>query len=99
MHDKYKVCLSESLSLVTPVVFSFLEIDIIIERPGLPRAVIEIKSKSTIGESDLRGLQSLGLDIPNGQCFCFSLDEIPKMINGIHCLHWQDGLKEIGLAS
>jgi hypothetical protein len=65
--------------------------------PGLKRAAVEIKSSTTIVQSDLRSLLSLGKDIPNCELFCFSLDEVPKRIEGVHCLYWREGLKEVGL--
>jgi uncharacterized protein len=74
-----------------------VEIDLIVDRPGLKRAVIEIKSTTTVDETDLRSLLYLGKDIPNHELFCFSLDPTPKIIKGVHCLHWQQGLVEIGL--
>jgi uncharacterized protein len=74
-----------------------VEIDLIIERPGIKRAAIEIKSTTAVDKSDLRGLLSLGKDIPNCELFCFSLDNTPKIIEGVHCLPWQAGLIELGL--
>lgn len=73
------------------------EIDLIIERPGCPRALIEIKSKERIDESDLRHLVSLGKDISNSELFCFSRDPHPKKINNVSCLPWEVGLREVGL--
>ena len=73
------------------------EIDLIIERPGLKRAAIEIKSSSAISKADLKGLLSLGKDIPDCELFCFSTDLTPKIIDGVHCLPWNTGLTEIGL--
>jgi uncharacterized protein len=74
-----------------------VEIDLIIERPGLKRAAIEIKSTTQVRKGDLRGLLSLGRDIPHCDLYCFSLDPIPKVIEGIHCLPWYAGLEELGL--
>ncbi len=73
------------------------EIDLIIERPGLPRALIEIKSKIHIDQRDVRHLCSLGNKISNRELFCFSRDPHPKKIEGVSCLPWEQGLKEIGL--
>jgi uncharacterized protein len=76
---------------------SGVEIDLIIERPGMKRAAVEIKSTISVTQSDLRSLLSLGKDIPNCELFCFSLDEVPKIIEGVHCLHWQEGMRKLGL--
>lgn len=77
--------------------YSDAEIDIIIERPGKPRALIEIKSKEHIIESDLKHLLSLGSDISNSELFCLSCDSHSKNIYGIKCLHWKTGLSQLGL--
>jgi len=73
------------------------EIDLIIERPGLPRALIEIKSKIHISEEDIRHLQSLGPDISNSESFCLSNDPNAKRIGSVTCLPWSIGLTELGL--
>ena len=74
-----------------------LEIDLIVERPGLPRALVEIKSTECVGPEDVRALKRLAPDIPNAEAFCLSLDPAPKKIEGVSCLPWQRGLIELGL--
>ncbi|MEZ4753022.1 MAG: ATP-binding protein [Bdellovibrionota bacterium] len=73
------------------------EIDLIVERPGRKRALIEIKSKERVTQDDLRHILSLKEDISNSEAYCFSRDPNPKKIEGVICLPWQKGLKEIGL--
>ena len=74
-----------------------VEIDLIIERPGMPRALVELKSTSRISEEDVRALRRLKPDIPNSEAFCLSLDPLPRSLEGVRCLPWQQGLTEIGL--
>lgn len=74
-----------------------VEIDLIVERPGQKRAAIEIKSTRELREQDIKNLITLGQDIPNCDLFCFSQDLTPKLINGVRCVHWLEGLTEIGL--
>ncbi len=74
-----------------------VEIDLIIERPGQPRALVEIKSSDHITRDDLSSLRRLAPDIPNSHSFCLSLDPTPKVIEGIRCLPWQQGLEALGL--
>jgi predicted AAA+ superfamily ATPase len=74
-----------------------VEIDLVIERPGLKRALVEIKSTERVTEDDARALQRLGKDIANSEAFCFSLDPTSKKIGEVSCLPWQRGLVEIGL--
>ncbi|MBI4679313.1 MAG: ATP-binding protein [Elusimicrobia bacterium] len=74
-----------------------VEVDLIIERPGLRRALVEIKSTERIGPEDIRALRRLAPDIPNSEAFCLSLDPTAKSVDGVRCLHWQRGLEELGL--
>ncbi|OGQ08443.1 MAG: hypothetical protein A3G32_10165 [Deltaproteobacteria bacterium RIFCSPLOWO2_12_FULL_40_28] len=72
-----------------------LEIDLIVERPGLPTALIEIKSASQVDERDTKTVQLFLNDFKKAEGFCMSNDPKPKLIDGIHCLPWQEGLQKI----
>ncbi|MBI2119912.1 MAG: ATP-binding protein [Elusimicrobia bacterium] len=74
-----------------------VEIDLIIERPALKRALVEIKSTDRIMPEDVRSLKTIASDIPNSEAFCLSLDPIAKKIEKVHCLPWFRGLEELGL--
>lgn len=74
-----------------------VEIDLVIERPGMPRALVEVKSTDRIRSEDVRALKRLHPDISNSEAFCLSRDPHPKTVDGISCLPWQDGLTELGL--
>lgn len=74
-----------------------LEIDLIVERPGRPRALVEIKSTERVGPEEVRALKRLAPDVPNAEAFCLSLDPAPKKIDDVSCLPWQRGLAELGL--
>jgi len=76
------------------------EIDLIIERPGEKTLLIEIKSTNKIHFIDasiFTTMSRLSADIKNSEAYLFSQDSIEQKIKGIHCLHWQKGLIEIGL--
>jgi len=74
-----------------------VEIDLVIERPGLKRALVEIKSTERVSDEDIGSLTRLGKDVPNSEAFCLSRDPTPKKIGAVSCLPWQQGLIEIGL--
>jgi predicted AAA+ superfamily ATPase len=76
---------------------SGVEIDLIIERPGKKRAAVEIKSTTSVTKNDLRGLLTVGKDIPECELFCLSKDATPKIIEGVHCLPWNEGLTALEL--
>lgn len=72
-----------------------MEIDLIIERPGLPTALVEIKSSVEVDDRDIKTLRLFLDDFKSARGFCLSLDSRQKLINDIHCLPWEEGLKEI----
>jgi predicted AAA+ superfamily ATPase len=74
-----------------------LEIDLVIERPGLPIALVEIKSTDQIREEHLKPLRLLGADIPNSEMFCLSQESRARLVDGIRVLPWKEGLVALGL--
>jgi predicted AAA+ superfamily ATPase len=73
------------------------EIDLIVERPGMPTALIEIKSTARFSPQELAPLQRLRAAFGKHEAFCLSRDPTPKKIDGIHALPWARGLTELGL--
>lgn len=76
-----------------------LEVDVIIERPGLPTAFVEIKSTESISDSDLVSLRSIKKDFPKHQYFCLSNDANEVSADAIEILPWEKGLRELGFFS
>lgn len=73
------------------------EIDLILERPGRPTALIEIKSSLHVDERDIRRLLAFKKDMrPGTEAYCLSRDRIPKKIKGVSLLPWEDGLRTVG---
>ncbi|MFH1726804.1 MAG: ATP-binding protein [Pseudomonadota bacterium] len=71
------------------------EIDLIIERPGKPIALIEIKSTEKVDERHIRNLVSFNKDIENSQAFCISKDPVNKKIMNVDCIFWKDCFEKI----
>lgn len=70
------------------------EIDLIVERPGQPLLLIEIKSTHSIQEHHLTTLQSLAADLSTCEAICLSQDPYRKKIGSIAVWPWQLGLKK-----
>lgn len=70
-----------------------LEIDLVVDRPGLPLLLIEIKSTQQIHEDMLRPLKSIVNDLPNCEAICLSQDPYLKKIDNIQAYPWQEGIK------
>lgn len=69
------------------------EIDLIIDRPGKTRLLIEIKSTDRVTERDVTALNRFHKEIPHSEAFCLSLDPTPKKIGATLCLPWQEALR------
>ncbi len=74
-----------------------VEIDVVIERPGMPAALIEIKSSDRIDERDVRGLARFIGDFTSPLALCISRDPTRMRTDGVLCLHWREALEELGL--
>lgn len=70
------------------------EIDLIVERPGLPLLFIEIKSCDNVQPSHVSTLKRMANDFGNCEAICLSCDPYPKEIDGIKVFPWQQGIKK-----
>lgn len=70
------------------------EIDLVIDRPGKTRLLVEIKSSDHVTERDVAALNRFQKVIPNSEAFCLSLDPTPKKIGTTLCLPWQHVLQK-----
>ena len=73
------------------------EIDLVIERPGMPVVLMEIKSSDRIDERDTRRLARFTGDFGRPLALCISRDPARMQIGGVLCLHWHEALVELGL--
>lgn len=73
------------------------EIDLIVERPGLSIALVEIKSATEVDETDLRHLKAFRAAIPESEAICLSQEALPRVVDGIQILPWRDGMKKLGM--
>lgn len=69
-----------------------LEIDLVVERPGLPLLFIEIKSNAHVNTEDLRSLSSIAKEFKNCEAVCFSKDRYSKQFDHVKILPWQKGI-------
>ncbi len=69
-----------------------VEIDLVVERPGKPLLLIEIKSASTLRDTDLHSLQAIAKDIGPCECVCFSNEPRKKKINNVVVYPWEKGI-------
>ncbi|MBX9766981.1 MAG: AAA family ATPase [Bdellovibrionales bacterium] len=71
-----------------------LELDLVIDRPGLPPALIEIKSNPKVREEDAKTLELLGADIhKKADRYLFSMDPLEAKFGKTQAFHWQKGIQ------
>ena len=71
------------------------EIDLIVERPGMPTALIEIKSAAKVSERDVGKFEALVRDFGECRAFLLSLDANRKFIGSVLFIHWSEIFREI----
>jgi predicted AAA+ superfamily ATPase len=69
------------------------EVDLVVERPGLPLLFIEIKSSENVQAEHLTTLKRLANDFGKCEAICLSRDTYAKQIDGITVYPWAEGLK------
>ena len=73
------------------------EVDLVIDRPGLPVVLVEIKSTGGVSERDVRVLARFADDLADPLALCISRDPTRMRIGNVLCVHWRDALEELGL--
>jgi hypothetical protein len=73
-----------------------VEIDFIVERPGQPHLLLEIKSKDRADLGDVKALESLGREIdPRAEKWLLSNDPLERMLGSTRAVHWRKGIGEL----
>ncbi len=71
-----------------------VEIDLVVERPGKPLLLIEIKSSNEIRAEDLRLLQNMVTEMGSCEAVCFSNEIRKKKIGSVAIYPWDKGIAE-----
>jgi len=69
-----------------------LEIDLIVQRPGMKTLLIEIKSSNNVSKEQLTKLSSLKNEIQNHEAICISCDKNKKVYGDITVWPWQEAI-------
>ncbi len=72
-----------------------VEIDLVIDRPGQPLVLLEIKSKNKVDERDTRHLESIGASIKDVELILISNDPHPQKIKNTNAFPWKEGLAKL----
>lgn len=72
-----------------------VEIDLVLQRPGKPLALIEIKSTTRVTEENTRALKLFLGDFPEAEFYLFSRDPTPQIFGRIQALPWFLGVERL----
>ena len=70
-----------------------IEIDLIVQRPGQPLLLIEIKSSDNVQQAQLKNLTRVKSEWPQAEAICLSQDLSKKRIGDITVWPWQEGIE------
>lgn len=74
-----------------------VEVDLVIERPGAPVALVEIKSADRVSGEDCAAVNAFVKDIPGAAAYCVSRDPHRRKIGATLCIPYQEAADELGL--
>lgn len=72
-----------------------LEVDLVIQRPGRPPALVEVKSTGQVREEHAAALQAFMKDFPGADLLLLSRDPRPQRFGEVRALPWEAGILEI----
>ena len=72
-----------------------VEIDLVIERPGKPVALVEIRSAQSVRADHLTSLNKIAELFPDAEVYCLSLEIVEKVFGRVRVMHWQKGIAAI----
>lgn len=72
-----------------------LEVDLIVERPGQPTVLVEIKSDSKISDELFGNLQKIKSQFRNPLLILISNQNKETFVDGVRCLNWKSAFAEI----
>lgn len=70
-----------------------VEVDLVVERPGQPLLLIEIKSTHHVNEADLNSLKGIADDLEGCEAVCFANVRRSKKIGNITVYPWEKGIQ------
>lgn len=73
-----------------------VEIDLVIDRPGEKKLLIEIKSNDRVSERNAKALETLGVAIEKeSERWLVSNDPIEQTFGGTRAVHWRRAIGEL----
>ena len=72
-----------------------LEVDLVVERPGLPLLLIEIKSSTSVDEEQLKSINAIADNLGEEvELLCLSQELVARKVGKVTIYPWQEGIKK-----
>lgn len=72
-----------------------VEVDLVVDRPGRPLALVEVKSTRTVRSDHAAVLANVARDLAPAEAFLVTRDPVPKQFGSVLALPWQQALSAI----
>jgi hypothetical protein len=72
-----------------------VEIDLIIDRPGKPLAIVEIKSAERIEEKHIKSIRGFTNDFPDAEFMIISREKNSRVMAGVCIEPWKQGIDKL----
>jgi predicted AAA+ superfamily ATPase len=72
-----------------------VEVDLVIERPGLPDVLVEIKAKDFFDNDDSKSLINIGAAFVKKEMYVLSNCPTATLVQDVYFCHWQEGIQRI----
>ena len=72
-----------------------IELDLIIERPGQELLLIEIKSTTSLPDSEISRLENIKKDLPSNKLYFLTQEKTARYLPFCEVLPWKEGIKKI----
>ena len=72
-----------------------LEIDLIVERPGQKKILLEIKSASLVDEKEISKMRNIKNDFKASEFWFVSREKTPREVQGFRVLPWTEALQRL----
>lgn len=71
------------------------EIDLIVERPGHPTAIIEIKSSNHVDDAEIGKLSRFKKDFSKAEAIIISTETMARTVEGVEIFPWREGIARV----
>lgn len=74
-----------------------VEVDLVVERPGKPVLLVEIKSSERVRDAEIRAVDTLASELKGAEAVCISCETERRKVGNVLVVPWREALDAVGL--